>query len=442
MGEQATNVLNEDAQAKDLKSSMDKVSSFVWGDPLKQSNCAIYSGTALTMMGKRTKKKIADIDALCHSVPEYAVGQMRDRRFKAMCLSVKGETNPIADLDEEIDLVVKTCPYNKGHPEWFPVADCAKSGDIGNDFKGNTAFLKSKIKDDCQAADEDHFERHMVGLKTETDFFPLPMTEGCDGKDLQKKPCVVLKKWKNNLLKLEGIEENEKKLAMEATTDCSEHLVKGGGAGTACADTPGCRKQTAAEFKAYKKLESTKKKYPNAKKVPKQCVPDEDDDTKYSSTSSFKGIDKEYKGACALGHVFKEQYPPVTGPTFQFMGIMDQLLFKRYLRDFAKCLPKRCGCNDKGKKYILEDGTETACKAEQDEDDCVALVELVNEQRTRAKKKGDECPKPTLEVRGYDFGLVWTEDGLLDKLMCKTIRYDRCVEAEIYTDEDWNKKCT
>ena len=69
-------------------------------------------------------------------------------------------------------------------------------------------------------------------------------------------------------------------------------------------------------------------------------------------------------------------------------------------------------------------------------------VELVNEQRTRAKKKGDECPKPTLEVRGYDFGLVWTEDGLLDKLMCKTIRYDRCVEAEIYTDEAWNKKCT
>jgi len=362
MGEQATNVLNEDAQAKDLKSSMDKVSSFVWGDPLKQSNCAIYSGTALTMMGKRTKKKIADIDALCHSVPEYAVGQMRDRRFKAMCLSVKGETNPIADLDEEIDLVVKTCPYNKGHPEWFPVADCAKSGDIGNDFKGNTAFLKSKIKDDCQAADEDHFERHMVGLKTETDFFPLPMTEGCNGEDLKKKPCVVLKKWKNNLL----------------------------------------------------------------------------DETKIN----FKGKDEKYQGACALGHVFEGQYPLVTGPTFQFMGIMDQLLFKRYLRDFAKCLPKRCGCNDKGKKYILEDGTETACKAPRDEEDCQALVKLINEQRKAAKVAKDICPQHTLEVRGYDFGLVWTEDGLLDKLMCKTIRYDRCVEAEIYTDEDWNKKCT
>ena len=59
-----------------------------------------------------------------------------------------------------------------------------------------------------------------------------------------------------------------------ATADCSEHLVKGGGAGTACADTPGCRKQTKPEFTAFKKLKSTKAKYPNAKKVPKQCVPE------------------------------------------------------------------------------------------------------------------------------------------------------------------------
>lgn len=69
-------------------------------------------------------------------------------------------------------------------------------------------------------------------------------------------------------------------------------------------------------------------------------------------------------------------------------------------------------------------------------------VELVNEQRKAAKAAGDACPKPTLEVRGYDFGLVWTEDGLLDELMCTTIRYDRCEEAEIYKSEDWNKKCT
>ena len=69
-------------------------------------------------------------------------------------------------------------------------------------------------------------------------------------------------------------------------------------------------------------------------------------------------------------------------------------------------------------------------------------VKLINEQRTRAKDAKYECPKPTLEVRGYDFGLVWTEDGLLDELMCKTIRYDRCEEAEIYKGEEWNKKCT
>ena len=66
----------------------------------------------------------------------------------------------------------------------------------------------------------------------------------------------------------------------EEIVDCSEHLVKGVGAGTACADTPGCRKQTKPEFKAYKKLKSTIKKYPNAKKVPKQCVPKEDDAAK------------------------------------------------------------------------------------------------------------------------------------------------------------------
>ena len=291
----ATDDLDEEEQAKDLKESMDMVSNFVWGDTNSQSNCAIYSGTALTMMGKRTKKKIADIDALCHSVPEEAVGD------EPKCLSV--ETYPIEEMvKKKINLEVKSCPYNPEHPEWFPVADCAKSGDIGNDFKGNTAFLKSKIKDDCQAADEDHFERHMVGLKTETDFFPLPMTEGCNGEDLKKKPCVVLKKWKNNLL----------------------------------------------------------------------------DETKIN----FKGKDEKYQGACALGHVFEGQYPLVTGPTFQFMGIMDQLLFKRYLRDFAKCLPKRCGCDDDNlpadrnpdAATAIPNGKEGACKAEQDEEDCVTLV--------------------------------------------------------------------
>ena len=76
-------------------------------------------------------------------------------------------------------------------------------------------------------------------------------------------------------------EQNEKILAMEATAAaCKAAAVNGVVTGTACADTPGCRKQTKLEVAAFKKLKSTIKKYPNAKKVPKQCVPKEDDAAK------------------------------------------------------------------------------------------------------------------------------------------------------------------